>query len=148
MPGSRVPGRKHCGSFRGPARWAKWQQINLHDPSELSEADYRRVLSNVVEALGNLGQECLVFKPGVAESIPQAEQEAALAELRQMGIEPKVSSAGSRIELQNIPGRRPAAGVEVKAQAVEIMRLVRTTRGERSQIAILARSKAAVVDFL
>lgn len=134
--------------FGGERVGRKWEQINLQAPAGLPEAAYGRVLPNVVAGLEALGYAGLIFRTKPGELIPQAEQEGAIARLREMGMEPTVAPDGSSLQLKRIPGWNRPPGFDGGAHALETMKLVRTAGGKRTRIEILAKSESAVVDFL
>jgi hypothetical protein len=134
--------------FAGERVGRKWEQINLQAPAGLPEAAYARVLPNVLAGLEALGYVGLVFRTGPGELIPQVEQEAATARLREIGMEPIVAPDGSSIQLRKIPDWKQPPGFDARAHALETMKLARTAGGKRTRIEILAKSEAAVVDFL
>ena len=134
--------------FDGERVGKKWEQLNLRVPADLGEEALHRVLANLAEALEKMGHEFLVFRTGPAEPIPEDQQKAAIAGIRQMGMEPEVSANGSTITLKKLPGWKPPAEFDAKQQAIHMTRLLSTARGKKARIEILAKSKSAVVDFI
>lgn len=133
--------------FAGEFVGKKWKQINLAAPKELNDAELPRVIANLAEYLRKRNYEYVVFRTGEPIAIPEVEQANARAELREIGLEPILNSDGS-IKFEKLPTWSAPSKSEAQERAVKMMRLVLTLRGKRAPIEVLAKSDAAVVDFI
>lgn len=134
--------------FGGEKVGKKWGQVNLAVPTNLALVDQARVLANLGAGVQELGYEYLIFRVGQPEPIPEREQQAALAGLRELGLQPEVAPGKSTVKLSKLPGWEKPANVDPKEQARRMSSLVSTLRGKRSPIEILAKSPSAEVDFV
>ncbi len=133
--------------FGGEFVGKDWKQINLAAPKELNECELPRVIANLADYLTKRNYEYLIFQMGKPIAIPEAEQANARAELREMGLDPVLNPDGS-IKFEKLPTLSVASESEAQEKAIKMMRLVLTLRGKRAPIEILAKSDAAIVDFL
>ena len=122
-----------------------WKQINVEMPSSVPEQDLPRILANLSEALSARRVEFVIFRVGEPEAVPEEEQAAAVRGLRAMGLEPISSDDGRRLELRKLPSMQQS---EAKADAVKMMRLVTGIPGTRRPAEVLAKSAAAIAEFL
>jgi hypothetical protein len=134
--------------FQGELVGAKWQQINISPPRTMPDEDLRQVLPRLTSALTKLRHEFVIFRVSGAQAVPEAEQAAATAKLREMGYEPEVGAPGSALKLSKSANGEPVSGERAKEQALEISRLFNPARGQRPQVEILAKSESAEVNFL
>lgn len=132
--------------FKSELVGKKWEQINLRAPSNLT-ADSPAIFANLGEGLESLGYEYLIFTTGRGEPIPEHERQLALAGLREMGLQPEIAPDGSAVKLRKLPGWRRPDRFDAQKRAIQMTRLLRISRGMRTP-EILAKSKAAVVDFV
>jgi hypothetical protein len=137
----REEGRKLY--FDGEKVGKKWRQVNLGVPTNLAPGDQARVLANLGAGLEELGYEYVIFRTAESQPIPENEQRAAFAELREMGMLPAVSPDKSSVKLSRLPGWIKPADFDPQKQARRMSQLVAIVRGKRSPIEILAQSDGA-----
>jgi len=61
--------------------------ICAETPKELSDEELRNILPNLVQGLGELRNQYLVYRKRKPQPIPADEHDAAIAQLRRMGVE-------------------------------------------------------------
>ena len=126
------------GELVGP----KWKQVNLTVPEPQSD---EQTLDNIALALRNRGYEFVISRFGEVQTIPQAEQNAALAELQSLGFQIEVSPDRKRVRQSRAPGAPRLSREQAKELAPRIMQLVQTVRGVRRPSAILRKSESALI---
>jgi hypothetical protein len=121
----------------------KWQQIDMTIKSDVQVSS--GVLSNLTVALKRRGYESVIYRVGEAQSIPEAERDEALAELKLMGYEFQVSPDRRTIRQARTPGLPPPSVDDAKKQAPRMAKLIQTLHGVRHPREVLAKSDAALL---
>ena len=134
--------------FNGELTGPKWQQLNVSLPQTLPGQDLQRIVPRLASAIANLGYDYLITRPGETQDVPATEQAAALTGMRELGFEPEVGAEGSTLKLNRAANWTNPTSEQAKEQALQLMRLVSAARGKRARVEILAKSAAAVADFL
>lgn len=134
-------------SFGGEFVGKEWNQVNLSAPQNLTPENTPRVLQNLGAALTKMRYEYLIVKTHLDPPYPVEEQQAAIYGLRAMGFAAEVRPDRS-VKLTPLQGARPAKPSDAPAAGVSMMQLARIASGKRSHLEVLAKSGAAVVDFV
>jgi hypothetical protein len=132
--------------FDGELVGKTWRQINISLPNNLSDQDIQRIVPRLAAALTKLRHEFMISKIASIEVVPDTEQAAGFAEIREMGYEPEVDAEGSQLKLTKGPNWKKPEGKQAKEQALQMMRLINAARGKRARVEILAKSDSAEVD--
>src|SRR6266496_2584651 len=82
----------------------------------------------------------LIYRPGALRKIPEEERDAAIAELRQMGVEMKKSQGDEKIQRAVVRNWRRISGDQSEDVVLRLLSLMSKARGIRESIEVLARS--------
>jgi hypothetical protein len=118
-------------------------RISVRVPKEMPDEDVREVIPNLTLALAKLHYEYFVFRKGELQKISEAEQEAAIAELRQMGCEIKEIIGQGEVQRAVVANWPRFPGEQVKTMMPKVQDLMSKARGVRENIEVLARSDTA-----
>jgi len=133
--------------FAGEKVGKKWKQVNLGIPADLAAQHEAEVLANLGSGLKQLGYEFVIFRTGKPQVIPEPDQRAAIAELREMGMAAEVAHDRNSVKLSKLPEWNRPATFDPKEQALRMSRLVAVARGKRTPIEIVAKSDGADNSF-
>ncbi len=122
------------------------EQVDLLIPAALSLDDHPRVLANLCTALKQLKFEYTIARWGKKQSFSEAEQKAAIAELRELGMIAEVESNSFKsVRLTRVPGWQEPAGFDRKKSVLRQNRLTSIARGEITPLVIVAKSDHAAI---
>jgi len=115
-------------------------RISVCIPKEIQNADIPLILLNLTTALGKLHYEYSIYRLTEPQEIPEAERQAAVTELRQLGFE--FEDLPDRIGVTKAVTRnwRPSSGQEAKALTSRVQVLMHKARGIHQDVEILARN--------
>jgi len=139
----------HCKFvFHGELAGKTWRQINISLPNTLPEQDLQRIAPRLAAALAKLGHEFVISKVSGLQVVPETEQAAALAKMREMGCETEVGAEGLKLKLTKGLNWKKPNNEQAKEQALQITQLISAARGKRARVEVLAKSDSAEVNFL
>jgi hypothetical protein len=133
--------------FRGEFSGKKWEQVNLSVPPDVTDEELPRFVKNLSEALTTLRYEFVITRPGASEPITEAELQAALAELRELGLDADVSTDRFRVQLKKLAGWKRPVTFNKKEYSRRLVKAAATVRGKRSPNEVVAKSPSAEVLF-
>jgi hypothetical protein len=126
------------GELTGP----RWKQINILMSGNRWD---QQALDGLAAALREHGYEYLIYTLGEEQTIPEAERDAALAELQSMGYQIEVSPDRKRIRQSLAKGANSPPRDEAKKTAPRMMKLIQTLRGTRRPMQVLRKSDSAEI---
>jgi len=85
-------------------------QICVRVPKEPPDEDVGNIVPNLALGLKKLRYQYLIYRPGALRKIPEEERDAAIAELRQMGVEMKKSQGDEKIQRAVVRNWRRISG--------------------------------------
>ncbi len=118
-------------------------RISVRVPKEMPDGDVREVIPNLALALAKLHYEYFVFRKDEPQTIPEAEREAAIAELREMGCEIKEMIGQGPMQRAVVNNWPRFSEEQVKTAIPRVQDLTNQARGVRESIEVLARSDTA-----
>src|SRR5207247_8409543 len=101
---------------------------------------------NLAVGLKKLRYQYLIYRPGALRKIPEEERDAAIAELRQMGVEMKKSQGDEKIQRAVVRNWRRISGDQSEDVVLRLLSLMSKARGIRESIEVLARSDSVVLE--
>jgi hypothetical protein len=119
----------------------RWQGIGVHLPGEVEPTEVPQIVRDLETAFASLGYGYRISRTAAVEAVSDAEQQAALAELNQMGFEVEVSADRQQSSLKWRSGVRLPDTKTIGSTAPRVMSLLQSLRGTRPRIDILASSK-------
>jgi len=115
--------------------------ICAETPKELSDEELRNILPNLVQGLGKLRNQYLVYRKRKPQPIPADEHDAAIAQLRRMGVELHEPTGKGRVSQRAVIQNWPAmSGTQAQAMVSEVQSLMSKARGIRESVEVLIRS--------
>jgi hypothetical protein len=129
----------------------RWEGIGVHLPSEVDLADVPQIVRDLEIGLGALRYGYVISRTVGVDPVSETEQQAAIAELNELGFDVERSADPRQTTLKPRPGvpRRDAGTAKRRTQ--RIMSLVLTLRGTRMRVELLAKSKefdASFADYM
>jgi hypothetical protein len=109
-------------------------------PKELCNEELRNILPNLVRGLAKLRRQYLIYRRREPQPIPADERDAAVAQLRQMGVELQEPNGPSQIQRAVIHNWAATSGSQTKAMIFQVQSLMSKARGIRDNIEVLAQS--------
>ena len=133
-------------TFDGEVTWSVNRQLSIGIPQEMNDAEVARIVPRLAEGLTTLRREFIIVRVGAEETLPEADRSRAATQLRELGYDPVLSEDGRSVRLTPLPNfqRQDAA----RERGIAMMRLVRTIRGKRARIEVLAKSESADGTFV
>jgi hypothetical protein len=119
----------------------EWERIEVRIPQEFDGEQTARIVCHLETAFQELGYGYVIARLGEVEVVGDAEREAAIVELREMGYEVEVSADRKQIRQKAIAGT-PRQNLEtLRKQTPRMMSLIQAIHGTRTHLQILAKSK-------
>jgi hypothetical protein len=118
-----------------------WKSIDVRIPEEVEASRALQVARDLEAAFQAKGLGYVISRALGTEIVPEAEREAAMTELREMGFEARVSADGSAVNTTKIQGAPQRSAEEWRKFGPRMMTLVSAARGKRPRFEILAQSK-------
>jgi hypothetical protein len=115
-------------------------RICAEAPKELSNEELCEILPNLVQGLAKLRREYLVYRRREPQPIPADERDAAVARLRQMGVELHEASASGQVQRAVIHNWSLMSGKQAQARLSEVQSLMTKARGIRESVEVLIQS--------
>ena len=142
--------RDEAGSkaFHGDVTGGGNRQLSIGIPQEMNDADVARIVPRLAEGLTTLRREFIIVRVGAEETLPEADRSRAATQLRELGYDPVLSEDGQSVRLTPLPNFQRPTKDAARERGIAMMRLVRTVRGKRAQIEVLAKSESADATFV
>lgn len=120
---------------------SKWEGIELYIPPEVEPERASQIAHDLEAAFQAMDYRYVIARLSEIETVPEAERQAAIAELRQMGYELEISADRKQIRQKWIAGT-PKLGLEALGKTTpRYMSLLQAVHGTRKRFEILAKSK-------
>ena|SRR5215469_18036785 len=116
-------------------------EIQVAIPNDMSLEEIREIVPKLAQGLMKIHYEYLIYRRLEPLIIPEGERNAAIAELRQMGIEVPESRSEGEVHRALVLDWRTTAAKGAEAVMPQILDLMSKARGLRENIEVLARSK-------
>ncbi len=124
-----------------------WNGIGIILAQDTDPAEVPGIVRDVETGLGALHVGYRISRMVAVDAVPEAEQQAALTELEDMGFEVERSTDLRQISTTWKPGaKRPESSKAAKEFALRMQKLISTLSGSRPRIEVLARSKEFAMD--
>jgi hypothetical protein len=139
--------RRTARRLEGELIGKRWEGIAVHLPRNIDPADLPQIVRDLETAFGALRCGYVISRAVRVDPVSEAEQEAAITELNEMGFEVERSTDSREIVL------RPKSGVPrpdtktAQSRAPRIMALVQALGGTRPRVELLAKSKEFATDY-
>jgi hypothetical protein len=117
-------------------------RVALEVPKEVPDEDVREIVPQLALALAKLHYEYLVFRKREFQTIPDAERESAIAELRQMGCEIKEPVGHGQVQHAVVNDWRGFSAEQTQGRIARLQDLLGKAREVRQSIEVLASSDA------
>jgi hypothetical protein len=115
-------------------------QICAEVPKELSNEELRNILPNLIQGLAKLRRQYLFYRKREPQPIPADEREAALAELRQIGVELEEASSQGQVQRAVIREWPAMSGKQAQAMISQVQSLMSKATGFHESVEVLVRS--------
>ena len=115
--------------------------IQVHIPEEFEITKAMQIAKDLETAFESMEYGYLIVRSTGTELVSENEQQAALAELRDMGYEIEISPDRKQITQKKLAGA-PKQDIEtLRQQTPRMMALIQSLRGKRARFETLAKSK-------
>lgn len=128
-------------SLDGERIGSKWEGIQVLIPSDLEAEKVAGLVNHLEVAFQALGLGYVIIRMAEVEQFNEAEQQAAIAELREMGYEIELSADRKQARVKAISGTTPRDPETLRKQTPRMMSLIQDVRGTRQRFQTLAKSK-------
>jgi hypothetical protein len=118
----------------------KWEGIEVHIPLEVEAAQVSQIVRDLETAFRAMRYGYVIARKAGMDIVPEAEREAAIAELREMGYEIEILPDRTIRQTHSEGGPRHDRET-LRRTAPRIMSLIQSLRGTRQRVEILAKSK-------
>jgi hypothetical protein len=125
----------------------RWNGIRIHLPREVDPADVPQIVRDLETAFGATHYGYVIFRTVRVDPVPEAEQEAAITELNEMGFDVERSTDPRQTVLTPRSGVPRPDTKTAQDRAPRIMALVQSLRGTRQVVELLAKSKEFATDY-
>ena len=109
-------------------------------PHSISNHDLCVVIPNLERALAKLHYQYLIYRRRESQTIPEEERDAAIAELRRMGIEIPDPQGQGEVQRAIVLNWQKTVGKRAKLVVPRLFELMSKARGVRENIEVLAQS--------
>lgn len=119
----------------------RWEGVSVKIPKQVDAARVPQLVADLETAFRAMGDDYVIYRSLGTDAVPEAEREAAMTELRDMGFEIDVSPDGSQVRQKRREGAPQLDAETMRKQTPRIMSLIHAVRGKRERFEILAKSK-------
>ena len=119
----------------------KWEGISVQIPQYIDGEKLARIVTHLETAFQSLGHGYVIARLGEVEVVDEAERQAAIAELREMGYEVEVSADRKQIRQTAIAGSPRRDKETLQKLAPRMAHLLQAIHGKRQTFQVLAKSK-------
>ena len=125
----------------------RWEGIGIHLlPGDVDPADVPQIVHDLEIAFTALRYGYVISRTVRVDSVSEAEQQAAIAELNDLGFEVERSADLKEVALRRrSPSPHPDT-TKAQGTAPRVMALVQSLSGRRQQVELLARSEDFATD--
>jgi hypothetical protein len=116
-------------------------KIDVRVPHDLEKGQVSQLVIDLATAFRAMGYGYAISRLVGVEGVPEAERQAAVAELREMGYEIKVSEDRKQIRQKRIEGSTLPDRATALKQASRMIALMQSVHGTRYRTEVLARSE-------
>lgn len=109
-------------------------------PEEVERAQLLQIVQDLETALKAIRREYVILRKAGVEIVPEKEQQAALAELNQMGFQIEVSTDRKQIRQTRKPDAPLLDKAALRKMAPRMMSLIQSLKGTRQRLEVLAKS--------
>jgi hypothetical protein len=113
--------------------------FRIEAPKELGNEEISHILPNLVQGLAKLRRQYLIYRRREPLPIPVEERDAAIVQLRQIGVELQGPGDG-QVQRAVIRNWHAMSGTQTNAMISQVQSLMSKARGVRENIEILVRS--------
>jgi len=124
-----------------------WNGIRIHLPRDVDPAEVPQLVSDLEAAFGAMRYGYVISRTVGVDPVPEAEQQAAIAELNEMGFDVERSTDPRQTVVIPRPDRPRPDPKAAKDRASRSMSLVLTLRGTRQRVELLAKSKEFATNY-
>lgn len=125
----------------------RWEGIGVHLPAEVNPVEVPQIVRDLETAFAALRYGYVISRTVGVDQVPETEQQAAIAELNEMGFDVERSADPRRTDLVPRPGAARPDAKTARDRTQRIMSLVLTLRGTRLRVELLAKSKEFATNF-
>jgi hypothetical protein len=108
-------------------------------PKNLPQEELQHLLPNLTQGLGKLRRSYVICRRREPQVIPAEEQNAAIAELRQMGAELQAPVGQGQVQRAVIHDWH-ASGTAAQGKILKVQELMQTAPGVREKVEVVAQS--------
>ena len=125
----------------------RWEGIGVHLlPGDMDPTDVPQIVHDLEVAFAALRYGYVISRTVRVDSVSEAEQQAAIAELNELGFEVERSADQKEVVLRpRSPSPHPDTN-KAQGTAPRVMALVQSLSGTRHQVELLARSEEFATD--
>lgn len=127
-------------NFDGERYGKKWHGIRVYIPEVVERAQLLQIVQDLETALKAMRHEYVILHKAGVEIVPEKEQQAALAELNQMGFQIEVSTDRKQIRQTRKPDAPLLDKAALRKMAPRMMSLIQSLKGTRQRLEVLAKS--------
>jgi hypothetical protein len=120
---------------------SKWEGISLCIPPDLEDEKVTVLVHHLEAAFRALGLDYEIKRLAKVESVNEVDQQAAVAEMRDMGYEIELSTDRKQVRMKAVSGTTPRDQETLRKQTPRMMSLIQDIRGARQHFIVLAKSK-------
>ena len=117
-----------------------WEGIEVHIPPELDTTQTSQIVHDLETAFQAMQYGYVIASKRAADTVPEEERQAAMAELNQMGYDIEVLPDG-KIRQKLRPGATRPDRKALQGHSLRMMFLLQSVHGTRPRFEILAKSK-------
>ena len=110
-------------------------------PKDLSQEELQGLLPNLTQGLSKLRRPYVICRKREPQVIPAEEQNAAIAELRLMGVELQAPVGQGQVQRAVIHNWQARSGTVAKEKILKVQELMQAARGVRESVEVVARSE-------
>jgi hypothetical protein len=118
----------------------KWEGIHVQIPQEVEAVQVPQIVRDLETAFGAMRQGYVIARKLGTNIVPEAERQAAIAELSEMGYEIEILPDRQIRQRWRAGAPRPDIAT-LRKQTPRMMALIQSLHGTRQRFEILAKSK-------
>jgi len=127
-------------NFDGERCGKKWNRIQVYIPEDIDRPQIQRIVCDLQTAFRAMQCEYVILRKAGIEIVPEEEQQAALAELEQMGFQVEVSPDRKQIRQTRRPDAPRHDQSALRKMSPRMMSLIQSLKGTRQRFEVLAQS--------
>jgi hypothetical protein len=127
-------------NFDGERYGKRWDGIQVYIPENVERTQIQQIVRDLETAFKAMHHEYVILRKADVEIVPEQEQQAALAELHQMGFQVEVSPDRKQIRQTRMPDAPLHDKAALRRMAPRMISLIQSLKGTRQRFEVLARS--------